>query len=210
MNGGIAEILLSHPGVDPLLAGFVFLLCFGFTLPIPEELALVITGLTLRSVGRPYLEVAAVACLALALSDLGYYSIARFLGPRLIRVRLLRGIFKSGKIEESERYFARRGPRILFVCRFVVGLRAAAIMSAGFLRLPCRRFLSRDLPALCIGAPLWLAVGFSIGLQFERGIGALGRALSVVGPVAAVVAGILVYRGVMADRSKFAVRGGAA
>lgn len=204
MHDGISGLLLSHPGVDPLFAAFLFLLLFGFTLPIPEEAALVVAGLTLRGAGRPYPGALAVSLLALALADLGYYSIARFFGPRLLRVRFIRGILGAKRIEESERYFARKGPRIVFVCRFVVGLRAAAIMSAGFLRLPLGRFLARDIAALCIGAPLWLAAGYSLGLQFDAGIGALGRILSICGPVAVGVAAIFVYRSVMADRSRSA------
>jgi membrane protein DedA with SNARE-associated domain len=207
MYRGISELLVSHPGIDPLLAAFLFLLFFGFTLPIPEELALVIAGLTLRGVGASYPEVLALACVALALADLGYYSIARFIGPRFLRIRFLRGLIKSERIEESERYFARRGPRIVFICRFVVGLRAAAIMSAGFFRLPLGRFLAYDLPALCLGTPLWLAAGFSLGLQFEGGMNSLAKILSICGPAALVAAAILVYRSVMADRSRLAAGG---
>jgi membrane protein DedA with SNARE-associated domain len=146
----------------------------------------------------------AVAWLALVAADLGYYSIARFAGPRLLRIRPLRAILGANRIEESEKYFARRGPRIIFLCRFVVGLRAAAIMASGFLRYPLGRFLARDLPALVIGVTAWLGVGYSIGIQVEGGIGAIGNALSIGGPAAAIVAAILVYRSVRRDRLRLA------
>jgi membrane protein DedA with SNARE-associated domain len=210
MYSGISTFLLSHPGVDPLVVAFFFLVFFGFTLPIPEELALVIVGVTLRGAGRSYIPVAFVACLALILADLIYYSIARFFGPRLLRLRFIRGILKPERIEESERYFARKGPKIIFICRFVLGLRLAAIMSSGFLRLSVKRFLAYDFSALCIGTPVWLAVGYTVGLQFERGMGTIGKLLSICGPVAVVVAAFLVYKSVMADRSRMAASAEAA
>jgi len=203
MHGGIWDILHRHPGADPLFAAFAFLLLFGFTLPIPEELALVLVGLTLRGARRGYFEVLPVALLALALSDLIFYSIARLFGSRLHRFRLLRTILKPERINEAERYFLRRGPRIVFTCRFVVGLRLSAIMSAGFLRLSLKSFLAHNLPALCIGASAWLGIGYSLALRLGSDVGNLGKVFSVVGPVAALVAALLVYRSVVADRSAF-------
>lgn len=189
--------------MDPLLAAFVFLLLFGFTSPIPEELALVIVGLALRGAGRGYLEILPIALLALALSDIIYYSIARFFGSRLLRIRFLRGILKPERIEASERFFARKGPKIVFACRFVVGLRFAAIVSAGILRMPLKRLLAYDLPALCIGAPAWLGVGYAIAFQLGGAdIGIIGTILSVCGPLAVFAAAILVYKKVAAERGR--------
>jgi len=189
-------------GEHPLLLAFVFLLFFGFTFPIPEEAALILVGLALRGAGPSYLEALAAALLALVLADLLYYSVARFMGPRLIRIRLLRRVLKPERIDEAELYFLRRGAGIVFACRFVIGLRTAAILSAGLLRLTLKRFLAYDAAALSLGAAAWLAVGYLLGSRLGDGLGGLERILSIVGPLAIVAAAFLLYRGVMADRAK--------
>ncbi len=207
MDYGTFSRLLSHPGVDPLLAAFAFLLLFGFTSPIPEELALILAGLSLRAAGRSYLEALSIACLALVLADLAYYSLPRFFGPFLARLPFLRRLLSPERMRQSERYFALKGPRMVFVCRFVLGLRAGAIMSAGFLRMPLKRFLAYDASALLIGAALWLGAGFFIGQRIEAGLGLFGEIVAVCAPLALVVAAVLIYRSVMAERSRLAPLG---
>ncbi|MGO8692306.1 MAG: DedA family protein [Rectinemataceae bacterium] len=196
--------MLAGPwiGGHPLLSAFLFLVLFGFTTPIPEELALVLVGLTLREARVPYLAALAAAFSALLLADLAYYSAARFLGPRLLRFRLLRGLLKPRGIAEAERYFSRKGARIVFACRFVVGLRAAAILSSGFLRLAVRRFVAYDASALSIGSVAWLAVGYAVGSRLGGRIGSFERIFSIIAPAAVVTAAILVYLAIKADRSK--------
>ena len=165
-------------------------------------MALILVGLALRGTGRPYLLDLLVAFPALMLADLAYYSVARFLGPRLLHSRFLRGLARPRAIAEAEQYFSRRGARILFVCRFVVGLRSAAILSSGFLGLSLRRFLAYDASALAIGATAWLTVGYVLGSRLGGQIGSLGRIFSIIAPAAVVTAAVLVYLGIRADRRK--------
>lgn len=183
-----------------LLSSFLFLLLFGFTIPISEEIALAIVGVGARSGDVTFLEIGAVSAVALILADLGYYGLARIVGPRLLRWRIFSRLIKASKIEAGERYFHERGPRIVFICRFVVGLRAPAILSAGFLRMPYRKFLLYDGLALVICVPVWLAVGHALGAQLDSDVGWLGKALAIAGVIAAVIGSSLVYRSVKADR----------
>jgi len=185
-----------------LLASFLFLLLFGFTLPISEEIALALVGVGARSSGIAFLEIGAVSAVALILADLGYYGLARFVGPRILGWRMFSKVIKSTKIEAGERYFHERGPRIVFICRFVVGLRAPAILSAGFLRMSLRKFVIYDGLALLICVPVWLAVGHALGTQLDSEVGRMGKLLAVVAVAAAVVASSLIYRSVKKDRAR--------
>lgn len=186
----------------PLLSIFVFLFLFGFTLPIPEEIALALVGVLVNGgdIGIP--QTLLVSIVALALADTVYYILARILGPRFLRFRLFSRLVKPSAILEGERYFRRRGPRIVFVCRFVVGLRMPGILSAGFLRMPLRRFLAYDGLAILIGTPVWLGVGYALGAQLDKEVSVFGKILAILGPLAVVAGAILVYRSVKADRAR--------
>lgn len=127
-----------------------------------------------------------LAILALSLADLGFYSIARFLGPRLLRLRLLARLLRPERIAMMEGFFRARGPRILFACRFVPGLRMAAILSSGFLKLPVLRFVAYDSGSIAVASLVWMGVGHVIGLQFLETGSTITRILALAAPLALV------------------------
>lgn len=192
----------------PILAGhlflsiFIFLVLFGFTLPISEEIALALVGVLIRSTAASIPEAFLVAIAALALADLAYYGLARTIGPRLLRFKFFSHLMKPEAVLAGERYFQRRGPRIVFACRFVVGLRMPAIVGAGFLRMRLRRFLAYDGLAIIVGTPVWIGVGYALGAQVDADVGLFGKFLALIGPAAVITGAILIYRSVKADRAR--------
>lgn len=184
------------------LSFFLFLLLFGFTLPISEEIALALVGVAARSAGTPFLEVCGTAVLALYAADLGYYGLARVFGPKILRSRIMSRIVKPSRVIDGETYFEKRGPRILFICRFVVGLRAPAILASGLLRMRVHRFFLYDLSALLLSTPVWIFVGFALGAQFDAEVGLFGKIFAFASPAAIIVAAFLVYRNIKADTRK--------
>jgi membrane protein DedA with SNARE-associated domain len=186
----------------PLPYSFIFLFVFGFTLPICEEIAVALVGVTARATGTPFPLVVAVALAAILLQDTGYFLIARLFGPRLIRHKLLSRIFKPASVEEGELYFSRRGPFIVFSSRFVVGLRAPVIFGAGLLRMKWPRFMLYDSLAAAIMTPAWLLVGFALGAQFDSDVGALTKFFSILAPIAIIAGAFFIHRSVKADKAK--------
>jgi membrane protein DedA with SNARE-associated domain len=191
-------IVTNHP----ILSIFLFLFLFGFTLPISEEIALALVGVLMNSTNMGIPQTLVVSILALALADIAYYGLARIVGPRFLRFRLFSRLVKPKAIIEGERYFKKRGPRIVFICRFVVGLRMPGILSAGFLRMPLRRFIAYDGLAILIGTPVWLGVGYALGAQLDTEMSVFGKVLAFLGPIAVIAGAILVYRSVRADRAR--------
>jgi membrane protein DedA with SNARE-associated domain len=198
----ILAVLPSTVIQNPLAYAFLFLLLFGFTLPICEEIAVALVGVTMHATNTSFFLAAAVALVAVLIQDSCYFVLARLFGPKIIRHKLLSRIFKPKGIEEGERYFLRRGPFIVFTSRFVVGLRAPIIMGAGLLRMRWSRFILYDFLAASLMTPAWLFVGFSLGAQFDSSVGLLSKVLAVVGPAAIVAGAILIYRSVKADKAK--------
>jgi membrane protein DedA with SNARE-associated domain len=186
------------------LSVFFFLRLFGFSLPISEEIALAFVGVMVRGTRGGFIDAVLVAVPALLAADTLYYLLARVVGPRLLRMKLLARIIKPEKVLGGERYFQRRGPRIVFFSRFVVGLRAPVILSAGLLRMQWTRFIVYDGIAILIAIPVWLAVGFALGAQLDSEVGVIGKIFAFLGPVAVVLGSILLYRSVKADKAKAA------
>ena len=196
-------IVESHP----LLSVFVFLLAFGFMLPISEEIALALSGVFIRSTEVNFLSAWGVGVLALAIADLIYFGVARYFGPRLLRFRLFRKFVNEEKVLAGERYFMRRGPWIVFACRFVVGLRMSGILAAGLLRMKARKFVSYDGLALLLVTPIWLGVGWALGAQFDRETGWISRSIAIITPIAVLIGAALVYKSVRADSARFGGEG---
>ena len=200
----VLSFLPSFLGDHLLLSIFFFLLLFGFTLPISEEIALALVGVMVRSTKGGFIDAVLVAVPALLIADTLYYLVARLIGPRLLRMKLLTRMIKPEKVVAGEQYFQRRGPRIVFISRFVVGLRAPVILGAGLLRMRWTQFIVYDGMAILISIPAWLGVGFALGAQLDAEVGLLGKIFAVLGPIAIILGSILIYRSVKADKAKAA------
>ena len=196
------SILPTFVTQNPIPFTFFFLLLFGFTLPICEEIAVALVGVTLRATSTNFFLAAGVALLAILIQDSCYFLIARIFGPKIIRHKLFARFIKPRSILSGERYFHRRGPFIVFTSRFVVGLRAPVIMSAGFLRMRWPRFMFYDFLAATIMTPAWMLVGFSLGTQFDKDVGSFSKFFAFLAPVAIIAGAFLIYRNVRADKAK--------
>jgi membrane protein DedA with SNARE-associated domain len=198
---GLLSLLPGFVARDPLPYVFLFLLCFGFATPLCEELAVALVGATVKATGAPPLLALAAALAAVLLQDTAFFILARLFGAKVLRHRLIAKLIKPKAIEDGERYFLRRGPFVVFASRFVVGLRSAVILGAGFLKMPWPRFALYDFCAAAIMVPAWLFVGFALGSQFDAKADLLAKAFGLLAPVA-VVAGVLVLRSVRADKAR--------
>jgi membrane protein DedA with SNARE-associated domain len=187
---------------NPLPYAFIFLLFFGFTLPICEEIAVALVGVTMHATNTRFILAVGVALFAILIQDTVYFLIARTFGPKIIRHKWVAKLIKPSSVESGERYFKRRGPIIVFSSRFVVGLRAPVIMGAGFLRMHWPRFMTYDFLAAAIMTPAWLFVGYALGAQFDSDVGSLSKFFAFLGPIAILGASVLIYRSVKADKAK--------
>jgi len=61
----IVSILPAFITQNPLPFAFCFLILFGFTLPICEEIAVALVGVTMRATDTPFIPAACVALLAI-------------------------------------------------------------------------------------------------------------------------------------------------
>lgn len=187
LPGFIEAILASHA----LLAFFLFTLLYSFSLPICEEIALILVGMLAHRAGiSPWLA-ALASYPGIFGSDVGYYWLARHFGGGLLRSRFFSKVVKPQKVLASELYFKHRGPRIAFFCRFLVGLRASGMIAAGILRMPFRLFAFYDGLAATISTAAWLGLGYFWGDMLSSGLPFIGKVAAVATPIGAV--GILAF-----------------
>jgi undecaprenyl-diphosphatase len=160
--------------------------------PVPGETALITAGV-LAHRGQFSIElVIAVAAGAAIIGDNVGYLIGRTGGRRLLeRPGLLEG-HRRAVLRTGEPFFARHGPKAVFLGRWVAGLRIAAAWLAGITKMPWPVFL------------LWNALG---GIAWATSVGLLAyylgrtaeRVFKAAG-IAGIIAAVLVAGGVVTWR----------
>jgi membrane protein DedA with SNARE-associated domain len=156
-------------GVAPILDryGYLAVAAFigveSFGVPAPGQTIMVAAAIYAGAGTLNIWGVAAVAFIAAVLGDnVGYWIGAR--GGRKIVHRWGKYAFITPeRFEKAEKFFARRGSRIVLVARFIDGLRQLNGVLAGMTAMPWRRFLLYN----AIGAAIW--VGWWTGVAYLFG-----------------------------------------
>ncbi|MBA4018660.1 MAG: hypothetical protein C0483_15955 [Pirellula sp.] len=130
----------------------VFLILTGCGLPIPEEVAIVAAGCLAspeKNLMDPWLALGSCFIGAI-LGDLIMYGIGRKFGRRLLQKRaFFSSILSPEKEQHIEEMFTKHGLKVLFVSRFLIGIRSPIYITAGILKVPLKQFIIADL--LCAG-----------------------------------------------------------
>lgn len=140
---------------------FVLIIC-GFGVPIPEDITLVsggvIAGLYPESVNSHLMLF--VSMLGVLAGDSCMYWLGRIYGIKILRFRLMRKLVTLQRLKMVRDRFSRYGNRVLFVARFLPGLRAPIYMVAGITRrVSYLRFVLIDFCAAIISVPIWVYLG---------------------------------------------------
>ena len=145
-------------GVAPILdrwgylavAGFIGVESFG--MPAPGQTIMVAAAIYAGAGRLNIVGVAAVAFVAAVMGDnIGYWIGVR--GGRKLVHRFGKYIFLTPeRLAKAERFFQRRGNRIVLVARFIDGIRQFNGVIAGITAMPWRTFLIYN----AIGAALWV------------------------------------------------------
>lgn len=189
------ETLLKYFQDSPLsLWGpfFVLLLC-GLGLPIPEDVVLVAAGALGETDGRSWIEVSVVMYAGVMLGDSMIFLSGHYFGARLRGSRWFQRYFSAKKQAKVEDLFDRYHSWVLFVGRFLPGLRAPIFFTAGSTRVRFWKFFFFDGLAALISVPFFVWLGHWLWSKFKDDIAHLDRALSQTQTYTMVVAtGILI------------------
>lgn len=141
---------------------FVLIIC-GFGVPIPEDITLVsggiIAGLYPEQVNVHIMLL--VSMFGVLFGDSVMFWLGRIYGTRILRVRLIRKFLTVQRLRMVRAKFEQYGNRVLFVARFLPGLRAPIYMVSGITRrVSYLRFLLLDFFAAIISVPVWVYLGY--------------------------------------------------
>ncbi|HFC6390255.1 TPA: DedA family protein [Neisseria lactamica] len=138
---------------------FVLVIC-GFGVPIPEDLTLV-TGGVISGMGytNPHIMFA-VGMLGVLVGDGVMFAAGRIWGQKILRFKPIARIMTPKRYAQVQEKFDKYGNWVLFVARFLPGLRTAVFVTAGISRkVSYLRFIIMDGLAALISVPIWIYLG---------------------------------------------------
>lgn len=159
---------IFHQAPYPTVA-VVFLVC-GLGFPFPEELVLIAAGYVCFK-DMAHLAPMILTCIAAILAgDLIPFGLGRIFGTRLLRLRPMRILVNKRRLSTFDRWFRRRGDLVIFLARFLTGVRIVAYFTAGTMRMSVARFIALDLLGIVLVVPILVGVGYSSGSFIDQAI----------------------------------------
>ena len=154
------ESLQSFVEQFTYLGLFLVLLAGSLGLPIPEEMAVIAAGvMSHEGLIAPW--PALVVCVLGVLSgDIVLYWTGRNGGERVLNWRAVRFLLTPPREQRLKKAYRRHAIKTIVTARHVMGLRAAAFLTAGIAHVPFWKFLLAD------GGAALVSVPFSFGLAY--------------------------------------------
>ncbi len=185
-----------------LVATLAFLETAAFVgLVAPGETAIVLGGIVAATGGVDLALILPVAWVAAALGDLASFELGRRLGRGFLLRRGPAFGLSRERMERVEVFFDQHGPKAILIGRFVGIIRAVAPFLAGASGMRLRAFLPWSLLGTAAWAAIFTVIGYVFGHSFSTAADAITRGGLAV---AAVVAGIVVWRRMRARRAETA------
>jgi membrane protein DedA with SNARE-associated domain len=139
---------------------FAVLLLGSLGVPIPEEMPIVAAAvMSHEGIVRWWL--ALPVCLLGALSgDLVLYWVGRYWGRQVLTWRVVRLVLSPAWEQWLQAAYRRHALKTVLTARHVMGLRAAAFLIAGSVRVPFWKFVVADAGAALFGVPLAFGLAY--------------------------------------------------
>jgi len=132
---------------------------------LTEDIACLGAGLLVGQ-GQIGFLTATLACMVgMLVGNVLLYWAGSGLGRPCLSRAPLKWILTDEQVGRSSEWFQRRGPLVVFICRFLPGTRVAAYFTAGLLHTGFRRFLFYFTLSLGIWTPLLVGIGGFFGAR---------------------------------------------
>lgn len=141
-------------------AVFLVLLACGFGVPIPEDVTLV-TGGVISGLGYTNVHVmVVVGMLGVLVGDGCMFAAGRIWGHKILQFKPIARVMTPKRYAQVQEKFDKYGNWVLFVARFLPGLRTPIFITAGISgKVSYLRFLLMDGFAALISVPIWVYLG---------------------------------------------------
>jgi membrane protein DedA with SNARE-associated domain len=154
---------------------FAVLFLAGLGLPIPEEMPVLAAGV-LSQVGTTRWWIALPVCITGVLAgDAVLYWVGHHWGERVLNWRIVRCVLSRDREARLKAAYHRHAAKTIFAARHVMGVRAAAFLTAGIVHVPFWKFLAIDAAAAGISVPLGFGLAYFFTDQLEQVIADVRR-----------------------------------
>ena len=175
-------------------AVFLVLIACGFGLPVPEDVTLVAGGIICAlsiDTAHPLNihTMFGVAMLGVTIGDSVMFVLGRLLGDKVKRLPGLKYVFTETNYAKIQEKAQKYGDKILFIARFLPGLRAPIFLTAGIShRVSYWKFILMDGSAAIISVPVWVYLGYFLAHDLSRVLKFVEHAqLAIIGVVIGIV-----------------------
>lgn len=157
----LLQFLVSLFTSHGYFAVFAVLLICGFGVPIPEDITLVAGGI-IAGLGYANVHVmCAIGIVGALIGDSIMFLTGYHFGFRAIKLRWVSWLLTPRRYARVQEKFSRYGNRLMFIARFLPGLRSPIFLTAGMTRrVSFARFILLDGAAALISVPIWVYLGF--------------------------------------------------
>lgn len=155
------DTLVGFFGEYGYIAVFACLILCGLGVPVPEDITLVsggvISGLALAN---PHV-MCAIGLAGVLAGDSTMFLAGRIFGYRVQRLKFFRKVVSPQRFSQIQKKFKKHGLGLLFVARFLPGLRSPIYLVAGMShRISYLTFIVMDGLAALISVPVWIYLGY--------------------------------------------------
>jgi membrane protein DedA with SNARE-associated domain len=169
---------------------FLALLLASLGVPIPEEMP-IIAAAVLAHEGLARWWLALPVCLAGVLSgDVILYWAGRHWGERILGWGPVRLVLTPAREEMLKAAYHRHAVKTIVTARHVVGLRAAAFLTAGIAHVPFVRFIAIDAGAALISVPIMFGLAYFFTDQLQAVLADVRRVEGWLALLAVVAIGV--------------------
>lgn len=177
---------------------FAVLLLGSLGVPIPEEMAIVAAAVLSHGAITRWWLALPVCFLGVLSGDVVLYWIGRHRGEQVLNWRAVRLVLTLEREQWLNAAYRRHALKTVVTARHVMGLRAAAFLTAGIARVPFWKFIVADAGAAVLSVPLWFGLAYFFTDQITAIVADVRRAerwLALAGLLAlAAVLGVAVWR----------------
>lgn len=149
---------------------FLLLVISGIGVPIPEDVSLVLAGILSAqySINLPFIIL--MMYLAVFIGDCTMYALGRYYGPTILGSRIGQKLFKPSRVQQVHSAFEKYGSAVVFVGRFMPGLRSPLFLTSGSIKYPFGKFIFWDFAAASFSVPFWVYLGYWVWSKYGEDI----------------------------------------
>jgi membrane protein DedA with SNARE-associated domain len=138
---------------------FAVLVFCGLGFPIPEDIILALAGIFSAENGKNITETIAIMYLGILIGDTMAFGLGRFYGKKVLKIKLMARLLNSERQDQVGKLFHKYGTWVVFVARFLPGLRSLVFFTAGTFHYSYWKFILMDGLAALVSAPFFVWLG---------------------------------------------------